>query len=207
MSKLITRLVVICLALALLLGVLAGCDGDGPRSARLGTYVSQLCEAIGPFESDAQTSGKVLGRYGLKLESRKSRQAMAASLADVIADSRHVVTTMQAVGTPDVHNGRTLAARMVATFDQIAESDAAWRSELRAGIWEWPATSSAKRERVRMSIGALVRVGRQFEGLPVSRESQNAMANSPVCREVFGSVRAGGEESNQRASDAGSDTS
>jgi len=129
---------------------------------------------------------------------------MATILTEVIVDSRRVVTTMEAVGAPDVANGQELAAGMVATFDQTRESDAAWRSELRAGTWTWPARSAspAKLERLRTSIGALVRVGHQFERLPVTQESRNAMANSPVCRQVFGSGPVGGQESNQRASTA-----
>src|SRR5690242_9825541 len=60
------------LTLALSLGVVAGCGGADPRTVRFGAYVSQLCEAVGPFERDAQTFGRVLGRYSLALRSRKS---------------------------------------------------------------------------------------------------------------------------------------
>jgi hypothetical protein len=176
----------LAIGVTVMLGVLSGCGSADPRSVSLGTYVSQLCEAIGPFEVDAQKFGKVISRYNLRLKSRSSKQNTMNALTTVIADSRHVVTTMQAVGTPDIHNGRALAAAMLQTFDEIVESDAAWRSELSTGVWTWPTTSRVKRERVRMSLEALLRIGRQFETLPNSPESRNAMARSPVCREVFG---------------------
>jgi hypothetical protein len=157
---------------------------------------------MGPFEVDGQRLGRIIGRYGLDVKSHKSEQAMTNILTAVIVDARHVVTTLEAVGAPDIGNGRALAAAMVATFDQIERSDAIWRSKLRARDWAWPTASRMKRERLRTSIEALLLVGRQIERLPLTRERQNAMAGSPVCRDVFGSVRVGGQESNQSDSAA-----
>jgi len=120
---------------------------------------------------------------------RTSQQATINILTAVIADSRHVVATLDAVGAPDVGNGRALAAGMIETFDQIEQSDAAWRSELSAGVWAWPTTSRVKRERLRTSVEALLLVARQIERLPRTQERQDAMAGSQVCRDVFGAVR------------------
>lgn len=86
---------------------------------------------------------------------------------------------------------------MVATFDQIEKSDAMWRSELRAGDRVSQTAPLVKRDRFRTSIEALVLVGRQIERLPLTRERQDAMARSPVCQNVFGSVRVGEQKSNQ----------
>src|SRR4029077_17031047 len=185
------------IVLAFALCALSACGSASPRTVHYGTYVSQLCEAIGPFDRDAQRFGRMLGTYGPGAGSRRSEQAMANILTAVIADSRHVVTTLDAVGAPDVSNGRALAAGTVATFDQIGQSDAEWRSELRTRDWAWATMSRVKRERLRISIQELLLVGRQFERLPLTQERQNAMASSPVCREVFGSVRVGGQQSNR----------
>jgi len=170
------------------LGALWGCGGTSARVVRLGAYVSQLCEAIGPFESDAHSFGRVLSRYDLRLKSHESRGEVADALAAVAAGSRHIVTTMQALGTPDIRNGRAIAGTTLRTFDAIAASDAVWSSELRAGVWRWPTTSRIKRERTRTSLEAFIEVGRLFESLPDGPETQDAMAASPVCREQFGSV-------------------
>jgi hypothetical protein len=183
------RFVSIGLMVMLSVAILSGCSGAGAQSVQLETYVGQLCKAIGPFESDAQKFGRVLSKYTLRLKSRESERQVANVLTPVIADSRNVVTTMQAVGTPDIHNGSTLAAATLQVFNAIAKSDTAWRSELRAGVWIWPTASRTKRERVRTSLEALIQVGRQFEALPDGLETQNAMARSPVCRYVFGTVR------------------
>ena len=169
--------------------MLSACGTTDPRTAHFGQYVSQLCEAIGPFERDAQRLGRVLGGYRPDAKSRKNEQTIANLLEVVIADSRHVVKRMDAVGTPDIRDGRPLAAEVVATFDQIEQSDAAWRSELRTRVWAWPTASRVKRERLRMSLEALLVVARQIERLPRTQERQNAMAGSPVCRDVFGAVR------------------
>jgi hypothetical protein len=154
---------------------------------------SDLCEAIGPFERDAQKLGRMLGTYRPAAKSGRSEQAMANVLTALIADSRHVVATLDRVGAPDIGGGHALATETVATFDEIEQSDAEWRSELRAGIWVWPTASRVKRERLRTSFQALMLVGRQIERLPLTRERHNAMAHSPVCRDVFGSVRVGGQ--------------
>jgi hypothetical protein len=185
------RLIVVLLMLAPLVCVLPACGDASPRSVRLGVYVSQLCEAIGPFEVDGQRLGRVISRHGFNGKSRRSQQATINVLTSIITDSRHVVATLDAVGSPDVGNGRALAAGMISTFDQIEQSDAAWRSELRAGVWAWPTTSRVKRERLRMSFEALLLVGHQIERLPRMLERQDAMAGSPVCRDVFGAGRVG----------------
>lgn len=119
---------------------------------------------------------------------------MMKILTAVIGDTRHVLVKLEAVHAPDIHNGGAFAAATHEAFDKIEESDVAWRSELHTGVWTWPTASRVKRERVRTSIEALIQVGRQFEALPHNLETQNAMARSPVCRQVFGSVRASGKE-------------
>jgi hypothetical protein len=177
------------IVLAFAVCTLSACGYAYPRTTHYGTYVSELCEVIGSFEHDVQRLGRMLGTYRPDARSRRSEQAIANILTAVIADSRHVVATLDAVGAPDISNGQALAAGMVATFDQIEQSDAAWRSELRTGVWAWPTASRVKREHLRTSIEALLLVGRQFERLPYTRERQDAMARSPVCRDVFGSVR------------------
>jgi hypothetical protein len=48
-----------------------------------------------------------------------------------------------------------------------------------------------KRERLRTSVQALMLVGHQFERKSHNREREDAMARSPVCRDVFRSVRTG----------------
>lgn len=176
-----------------------GLFADGPRTVRYGTYVSQLCEAIGPFEADSQRFGRVLGKYTLALRSPKSKQQAARALKALENDSRHVVATLEAVGVPEIRNGQALAAGMTKTFDRIAFSDFLLPFEL-SGRWVWPdpAAGPARRQRWLTSIGALVQVGHQFETLPDTRERQDAMARSPVCREVFGAVRFDESERNQR---------
>jgi len=125
---------------------------------------------------------------------------MTKILTAVIGDTRHVVVRLEAVDAPDIHNGRALAAATHEAFDEIEESDAAWRSELHTGVWTWPTASRVKRKRVRTSIEALIQVGRQFEAMPHNLETQNAMARSPVCRQVFGPVRVSSQENNPSGS-------
>jgi hypothetical protein len=175
---------------ALLLSVLSACGDSAPRPVRFGTYVSQLCEAVGPFAGDAQRLGRVLARVGVHEKSRKSEQALSNFLTAAIVDAHSVVTKLKASGTPEVRDGRVLAAEVAVTFGQIEKSDAMWLTELRTLHRVWPIASRVRAERLRTSLRALVLV--QFERLPRTPERQNAMARSPVCQHVFGSVRVGG---------------
>ena len=177
------------IVLALILCTLSACGAASPRTTHFGLYVSRLCEAIRPFELDGQKLGRVLGTYRPGTKSRRSEQVIVNILTAVIADSRHAIATLEAIGAPDISNGRELATRMDTTFDQIAQSDEAWRSELRAGTSGRPITSRAKRERLRTSLEAVLLIGHQFEGLPRTPERQDAMARSPTCRYVFGPIR------------------
>lgn len=183
------------IVLALALCALSVCGAvSSPRMTRFGTYVSRLCEAVGPFERDAQKFGRTLVTYHPGTKSHRPVRVIVNTLAAIISDSRHVVTTLEAVGSPDIGDGKVLAAGMVTIFDQIAQSDEALRSELHAGIWAWPAASRAKREHLRTSLEALLLVGRQFERLPHTPERQAVMVRSPVCRYLFGPTRASDKE-------------
>jgi hypothetical protein len=141
-----------------------------------------------------QKFGSVLNKYTLRLKTYNSKQEMITGLTTVIADSRHVVARLKAVGVPDIRSGRALAAEMIQTFEQIGNSDAVWRSELRRGVWVWPdpSASRVKRERIRVSVGALVLTGREFERLAKTRGAHEVMARNPICQKIFGVVPVSG---------------
>lgn len=185
------------LTISLSLGILSGCGGVQRRSVSLGTYGLQLCEGIGPFERDAQRLGRMLGSSGLDVKRGASARAMIKALTAVIADARHAVATVDTVGAPNIEGGRAFAAAMVTTFDQIARSDARWRSELRTEDGAARRSAHPVIRPSRASVEALMLVGHQIERLPANRELHDAMARSEVCRSVFGSVRVGQEPRGQ----------
>lgn len=180
---------VVVLSVTLLPGVLSACGEARSRSVRFGAYVSQLCEAIGPFELDGQRLGRIIGKYGVNVKSRRGEEGLNSTLTAMSVAARHVVTTLETVGAPDIDHGRTFAVAMVLTFDEIEKADEVWGSKLRGGDWAWPSASRMRRQDLRASVEALLLFGREFERLPPTRERQQAMAGSPVCRWVFGDVR------------------
>lgn len=155
-----------------------------------GSYVTQLCQAIGPVEQDAQALGRALGDYATKAPGAQKK--VLTLLRSEGRDSRHAVSLLHATGSPRVANGSLLAAEMRATLERIQRSDEAFAGELSGGHWTWPADSRAKRERLRPSFQALLLVARGIEHLPATRQGQEAMARSATCRELFGPVRLGG---------------
>jgi hypothetical protein len=181
------RTIATIVTVALLLGVLSACSGGNSRSVLLGTYVSQLCDAIGPFERDAQKRGRLIGRGGLRPASRNDEQALGELLTYSIGDATRAVTTLRVIGAPDITDGPAFATAMVTTLERIKKSDVMWRSELRATDRARPSPSRMNQERLRPSLQALILVGRQIERLPITRERENAMARSAVCNDLFGS--------------------
>lgn len=179
---------VIVLGVIFLASVLSACGEARSRSVRFGPYVSQLCEAIGPFEADGQNLGSIIGRYGVNVKSRTGEDALSSTLIAMSVAARHVVATLETVGAPDIDHGPTFAVAMVVTFDKIEKADELWVSKLRARDWAWPASRMGSQD-LRESLGALLLFGRQFERLPSTRERQRAMAGSPVCRGLFGAIR------------------
>jgi hypothetical protein len=134
----------------------------------------------------------VLASVGVDEKSRKSERVLSNFLTAAIVDARSVVAKLDIIGTPEVREGRAFAAEVVGTFGQIEKSDVMWLTELRTLHRIWPIAYRVRAERLRTSLGALVLVGHQFERLPHTPERQSAMARSPVCQDVFGSVRVGG---------------
>jgi hypothetical protein len=190
------RLLAVGVAASLLLSLVFACGCGDPPPVSLGTYVTGLCEALGPFERDAKRLGRVVAKVGVGARSRQSEAALNTFLTAGIADSHGLVAKLQAIGAPDVSGGTGLASAMIATFHQIETSDATWQLELRTRHQAWLTVSRVTDERLRTSLGALVLVGDQFEHLPHTSERENAMARSPVCRNVFGSLRVGEQHIN-----------
>jgi hypothetical protein len=180
---------VIALGAIFLTGMLSACGEAKSRSVRFGVYVSHLCEAIGPFEFDGQRLGRIIGRYGVDVNSRTGANALSGTLSAMSVAARRVVATLETVGAPEIDHGSTFAVAMVITFDKIEKADEAWGSKVHAGDWMWPSASRMGSRDLQEALGALLLFGRQFERLPSTRERQKAMAGSPVCRGVFGAIR------------------
>jgi hypothetical protein len=179
-------------ALAVALGMLSACGGAGSRSVSYGRYVGQLCEALGPFVRDAQRLGRRLAAVGIDEKSQRSELALGEFLTTAVVDSHSAITRLETIGIPEIGDGGARAAEVVAKFSTIEQIDAMWLTELRTHHKVWPPSPKVGAERSRTSLGALVLVGHEFERLPRTPERQNAMARSPVCRDVFGSVRVSG---------------
>jgi hypothetical protein len=169
---------------------LSSCSRAEHRSERLGIYVSQVCEAIRPFERDAQRFGRVLG-HGLDVGTGERQEIVIRLLTGLDNDTQHVVKTLEAVDYPGVRGGAALAEAMALVFEEIQKSYAVWRSRLVAGDWAWPRRSRMVQEQLRPAIMARLLVGHQMEALPLTRESQDAMRRSVTCRNLFGRVSVG----------------
>ena len=193
------RRFIVAVTAALSGSAFTACDDVSMRPLSLGAYTSQLCEAIGPFEEESQIFGQVFGRRGIDVKSRDDRRLMMNILTVVIVDARRAIKALKLIGAPDIANGGALASGMIATFNQVAISDAVWRSRLHDRYWTWLKAGPVMRQHLRTALGGLVLVGRQIERLPHTRERQNAMAHSPVCRYVFGPVSVGEEENSQNS--------
>jgi hypothetical protein len=107
-------------------------------------------------------------------------------LGALISDSRRVVTTLEDVGAPADLHGRERAAQIVATFARSEENYARSLSELRREGEEPKVVPQLTKD-----AETFILVGREIEQLPDTPERKLAMARSPVCQDMFGTVRVG----------------
>jgi hypothetical protein len=114
-----TALVV--LALAALISA-CGSGGGGSKDSSSGVsaaqYVKAICTAVGPFERDVAARSNALNSAKLT-SAAQGKKAVQDFLTAVKSDTNQTLTKLQAAGTPDVQNGKTISNTIVSAFSQL----------------------------------------------------------------------------------------
>jgi len=95
-----------------------GSSGSSSSSVSAAEYVKAICTAVGPFEKDVAARSNKLNTAKLTTAAQ-GKMAVQDFLTAVSSDTDQALTKLQAAGTPDVANGKTISTTIVAAFKQL----------------------------------------------------------------------------------------
>jgi hypothetical protein len=99
----------------------AGCGSSSPSRVSAGTYISSVCSAITPLEQDVVNRSSAL-KISPATSAAQAKKTLQTFLTAVAADSDHALARIQAAGTPDIDNGKTVAATIVKAFTEVKDT-------------------------------------------------------------------------------------
>jgi hypothetical protein len=109
------------LSLIAIASVLAGCGASGSSgssAASPSAYVKAICSTIGPFEKDVASRSSALSPSSIN-SAAEGKTALIGFLGAMATDTDHAVAQLKAAGTPNVKNGKAIAAAVVSAFTQL----------------------------------------------------------------------------------------
>jgi outer membrane murein-binding lipoprotein Lpp len=172
------------LAIVLAVVVCAGCGSSGSSKVSAGTYVSTVCSAISPLERDVVTRSSALNSTTAP-NATQAKKALQGFLVAVEGDAARALSKVQAAGTPDISNGKTVAGTVLKTFTEL-------RDTLRAAVTKsssLPTDSPSSFKTAAQALGASVRNslnGIDSSGL-TNPDLQKAAAGQPACKSLANS--------------------
>ena len=95
-----------------------GSGGSSSSGVSAADYVKAICTAVGPFEKDVAARSNKLNTAKLT-SAAQGKKAVQDFLTAVSTDTDQALTKLQAAGTPDVTNGKTISTTIVAAFKQL----------------------------------------------------------------------------------------
>lgn len=116
------RTALVVLALAALVSACGSGGGGGSSDSSSGVsaaqYVKGICTAVGPFERDVAARSNALNSAKLT-SAAQGKKAVQDFLTAVSSDTDRALTKLQAAGTPNVSNGKTISTTIVGAFKQL----------------------------------------------------------------------------------------
>ncbi len=159
----------------------AGCGSSSPTHVSAGTYISAVCSAITPLEKDVVNRSSALNN-STATNAAQAKKTLQSFLTAVAADSDHALSRIQAAGTPDIANGKTVAATVVKAFTQVR--DALHSALTKAGAL--PTSSPAAFKAAAQGLGT--GVGSSLNSIDRSGLSnpdlEKAAANQAACKSL-----------------------
>jgi hypothetical protein len=174
-------------ALAIAAGA-AGCGGSSSSGkVSPSAYVSSVCRAVGPLESDIRSrEGQLAATLGSIKSASRGKAVLQGFLQAFASDTDGVLSKLRSAGTPNVPNGRKISEAMVSVFQRL---DTAVKSASRqAG--SLPTSSSSAFRAAAARLGTSVQtsvsgIGSSLADLK-SPQLEKAAANSPACKSING---------------------
>jgi hypothetical protein len=183
------RIASAALALAAVL-LVSACGGSGKARTAPASYVSQVCSSVGAWLGGIQSSSAKMSAQ-LKSDSTPAdaKRALESLVGSAVADSERVVASLRAAGVPDVSNGATISAHLVAAFQHATTELRALQSQVRS-LPTSPSAFRAGAHTLSASLqSSLSGIGSGLQGLH-SPALEQAAGQSAACRNL-GTASAG----------------
>jgi hypothetical protein len=178
----------VCAALAVLAtaAMVAGCGSSGSSSGvSAGTYVKAICTAVGPFEKDVAARSNALNSAKLTSASQ-GKKAVQGFLSAVSDDTDQALSRLQAAGTPNVSNGKTISTTIVGAFKSLKSAIASALTQANSLSTTSPQAFRDGANKlggtVRSSLGGIS----QSLGKLKSADLEKAAAKEPSCTALSG---------------------
>jgi hypothetical protein len=170
------------LALLAVVVLCAGCGSSDASKVSSAKYVKAVCSAISPLETDVVARTQALTQPAANpVEAKKTLQGF---LAAVEQDAERAVSRIQAAGTPDITNGKSVANEIVRTFSQLRDAMRAATSKANA----LPTDSTTAYKTAAQALNANVKASLTSidpSGLS-NPDIEKAAAKEPACKSLSG---------------------
>lgn len=171
------RCIRLCWAL-LAVAAIAGCGSSG-SGVSAGRYMSSVCTAIGPWVSDVSVKTRQLDLSSKA--SPQDRKAVTERFLDaVVADSQRAVSQIKAAGTPNINNGKAVAATIVSGFEQLSAA----MLQARVQAAKLPTSSEAAFNAATQSLSNSVTGSVSQLGSLRNPELEKAAARQAACQQL-----------------------
>lgn len=161
----------------------AACGSSGQRGTDGGQYADAVCTAITALEHDVAAATNA-GKNPSAVNAAQAKRVEQRELSAVAQASDRALRRIRAAGTPAIHDGEAVAAKVVATFTQVR--DAMRRAAVQANslptsnAQAYTAAAKALAARVQTSLGSIDASGLSNPDL------EQAAARQPACQHLTG---------------------
>jgi type IV pilus biogenesis protein CpaD/CtpE len=165
----------------------SGSSGSGGSSGDVtaSQYVKAICTAVGPFEKDVAARSNALNSAKLTSASQ-GKKAVQGFLTAVSADTDQALSKLQAAGTPNVANGKTISSTIVSAFTQLKNAIGSAVTQANNLSTSSPQAFQKGATRlggtVQSSLGGIS----SSLGKLKSADLEKAAANEPACKALNG---------------------
>jgi hypothetical protein len=161
----------------------AGCGSSGPAKVSPQAYVTSVCKAVGPLESDLKSKvGKLESSLGAVKNASQGKALLQSFLGSVSSDTGSALKQVKSAGVPNVPNGKQISSELVQVFQRL---DGAIKSAQKEAA-SLPTSSPSAFEAGAAKLGSSIQssVGGITAGLSTLKSPQleKAAAKSPACR-------------------------
>jgi hypothetical protein len=172
------------LALLVVLAVCAGCGSSGSSNVSPANYITAVCSAISPLMRDVASRSQAL-KSSTSASAAQAKTTLEGFLAAIERDSDAVLAKIRAARTPDISNGKTVAATIVTAFTELRDAMHAAAAKASSLPTDSAASYNAAAQALIVSVKAsLDKIGQP--GGFSNPDIEKAAAKDPACKNLSG---------------------